>query len=181
VRWRSQGPHRLTNRCVYGPESQDLETLLQVSFAHLILGAPGRILASCNRSVTGVDSQTSVMLEYATGAQALLLTSFEADTPGRAVINGARARNEVDGPFFRQAGFRVLDRDGHVESWSEPHEGLGLSHQATEVGNCIRQGLRESPRMPLHETLAVMTTLDRIRDQIGISYPPITGMAEKSD
>jgi predicted dehydrogenase len=144
-----------------------------VSFAHLILGTPQRILASSNRSVTGVDSQTSVTLEYANGQHALLLTSFEANTPGCAVINGTDARIEIEGPFFRPAGFRVVDRDGQVESWSEPHEGIGLRHQAREVGQCITQGLTESARMPLSETLAVMTTLDRIRDRIGLSYPSI--------
>jgi predicted dehydrogenase len=145
-----------------------------VSFAHLILGAPQRILASSNRTVAGVDSQTAVTLEYPTGGQALLLMSFEADTPGRAVINGTQARLEIDGPFFRPAGFRIIDRDGKVESWSEPHEGVGLRHQAKEVADCIRLGRRESDRMPLDETLAVMTTLDRIRDRIGLSYPSIT-------
>jgi predicted dehydrogenase len=145
-----------------------------VSFAHLILGAPQRILASSNRSSTGVDSQTSVTLEYAGGQQALLLVSFETNTPGRAVINGTRARIEIDGPFFRPASFRVIDRDGSVESWSKPHDGIGLRHQAEEVARCLSQGLRESTRMPLSETMAVMTTLDRIRDRIGLSYPSTT-------
>jgi hypothetical protein len=29
--------------------------------------------------------------------------------------------------------------------------------------------------MPVEETLAVMTTLDRIRDRIGLSYPSTSG------
>jgi predicted dehydrogenase len=124
-----------------------------ISFAHLILGARRRILASNNPSVTGVDSQTSVMLEYASGQQALLLMSFEANTPGRATINGTRARIEIDSPFFRPAGFRLVDRDGQTESWSEPHDGLELW----------------------------MTTMYQIRDQIGLSYPSTTGTAEQSD
>ena len=35
---------------------------------------------------------------------------------------------------------------------------------------CLRDGLIESPTMPHAESLAVLTTLDRARAQIGVSY-----------
>ena len=45
----------------------------------------------------------------------------------------------------------------------EPHEGSGLRHQAAEVARCLRAGLKESPVMPLGETLSIMKTMDAIR------------------
>jgi hypothetical protein len=50
-------------------------------------------------------------------------------------------------------------------------EGEGLRFQAVEVHRCLREGLTESPIMPLDETLALAGTLDAIRAQIGLVYP----------
>lgn len=44
-----------------------------------------------------------------------------------------------------------------------PPIGEGLHYQATEVNRCLRAGKLESPVMPLHESLAILETLDRIR------------------
>jgi hypothetical protein len=51
-----------------------------------------------------------------------------------------------------------------------PRSGNGYTHEAQEVGRCIRAGLIESPVMPHEETLSIMGTLDEIRAQIGLSY-----------
>jgi len=40
-----------------------------------------------------------------------------------------------------------------------------------EVVNCLRKGELESNVMPLHETLAIMKTLDALRAQWGLKYP----------
>jgi hypothetical protein len=49
--------------------------------------------------------------------------------------------------------------------------GDGLRFQVHEVHRCLTAGLRESPTMPLDETIALATTLDAIRAQIGLVYP----------
>ncbi|HEX8404008.1 MAG TPA: gfo/Idh/MocA family oxidoreductase, partial [Duganella sp.] len=51
-----------------------------------------------------------------------------------------------------------------------PRSGNGYTHEAQEVGRCIRAGLIESPVMPHAETLNIMGTLDDIRAQIGLRY-----------
>lgn len=142
-----------------------------ISFASMPFGKPSRVLAVSDPAATGVDAQTSVVLAYAGGQQAVLLTSMEARTSNRASINGTRARVEIDADFFAPTTFRIIDLDGREERYDEPHEGRGLRHQAAEVGRCIAASLTESPVLPLSETLAVMETLDDIRRQIGLSYP----------
>ena len=52
-----------------------------------------------------------------------------------------------------------------------PHAGHGLRHQAAEIGRLLREGLTQSPVIPLDETLAVMRTLDLVRERIGLRYP----------
>jgi len=38
------------------------------------------------------------------------------------------------------------------------------------VGRCLREGLLESPEMPLDETVALMGVLDELRGQLGVRY-----------
>jgi hypothetical protein len=40
-----------------------------------------------------------------------------------------------------------------------------LRFEAAEVARCVREGLTESPAMPLDETVAIMRTFDEIRRQ----------------
>ncbi|HEY2298968.1 MAG TPA: Gfo/Idh/MocA family oxidoreductase [Jatrophihabitans sp.] len=142
-----------------------------VSFAHMVLGAPARITAVSDPAFTGVDRTTSMVLQYDGGAHAVLTTSLAAASNNPAVIYGTEARLELDGWFYTPTSFRVIARDGTVlESYSPPEGGRGMEHEAIEVGRCLREGLTESPVMPLSETLAVMQTMDEVRRQIGLDY-----------
>ena len=60
--------------------------------------------------------------------------------------------------------------EDHVETVTEPVLGTGLPHEAAEVMRCLRTGETESPLVPIDETLAVLRLMDRIRDQIGVTY-----------
>jgi len=44
-----------------------------------------------------------------------------------------------------------------------PILGYGYRYEAAEVARCLREGLRESPVMPLRDTLLTMATIDQIR------------------
>jgi predicted dehydrogenase len=142
-----------------------------LSFAHMVLGVPDKITAVSDPAFTGVDATTSVVLQYAGGAHAVLTTSLAAASNNPAAIYGTEARLELDGWFYTPTSFRVAARDETVlESYTPPPGGRGMEYQAIEVGRCLREGLTESPVAPLAETLAVMTTLDLVRDQIGVTY-----------
>ncbi|HCQ03901.1 MAG TPA: dehydrogenase, partial [Candidatus Latescibacteria bacterium] len=56
----------------------------------------------------------------------------------------------------------------HIEP---PRIGNGYNYEAIEVGRCLRAGKLESGTMPLDETLAVIKTLDTVREEIGLKYP----------
>jgi predicted dehydrogenase len=143
-----------------------------VSFASLVLGAPARITAVSDPAFTGVDGTTSMIFQYGNGAHAVLTTTLAAASGNPAAIYGTAARIEIDNWFFTPTTFRVTARDGtELERYDVPHEGLGLRHEAAEVGRCLRAGLLESPLMPLDETYSIMQTMDEIRRQIGLSYP----------
>jgi hypothetical protein len=58
-----------------------------------------------------------------------------------------------------------------LERFDEPRVGHGLRYQAAEVGRCLREGLTESPVLPLDESRSVMATMDEVRRQVGLTYP----------
>jgi hypothetical protein len=125
---------------------------------------------------TGVDAQTSVLLEHGGGRHAVLTTTLEARSANRAVIVGTDARIEIDATWYRPTSFAVISRDDTIlERYDEPHTGGGLRHQAVEVARCLSEGVAESPVMPLDESVAIMATLDEVRRQIGLVYPSERG------
>jgi predicted dehydrogenase len=142
-----------------------------VSFASFVMGPPARVTAVSDPTQTGVDAQTSVVLQYNGGAHALLTTTLGSRTPTRASVTGTQGRIEINDAWYRPTSFTVYPLSGPVDRIAEPPVGNGLRYQADEVGRCLRDGRVESSIMPLDETLAIMTTMDEIRRQIGLRYP----------
>jgi predicted dehydrogenase len=136
-----------------------------VSFASMVLGTPERIVSVATPAFTGVDGQTSMLFAYASGAQAVLTCTLRAKSPTRAAIVGTEARIEVDGDFYAPTSFTLISRAGEQRRFDAPHEGRGLRHQADEVARCLREGLLESPLMPLDESISIMETMDAVLAQ----------------
>ena len=143
-----------------------------VSFASMVLGTPTHVTAVSNPAFTGVDAQTSMILRDDAGRHAVLTTTLSAASANGAVITGTDSRIEIDPTFYRPTGFTIVGRDGSRERVESAHDGNGLRHQAAEVGRCLRAGLTESPVLPLDETVSIMETMDEVRRQIGLTYPP---------
>jgi len=133
-----------------------------VSFASMILGAPARIVSLITPAFTGVDGQTSMLFGYPSGAQAILTCTSSAKTPTRSAIVGTEARIEIEGDFYGPSSFTLVGRDGNTTRFEPAHEGGGLHYEADEVARCLREGLSESPLMPLEETVSIMETMDAI-------------------
>ena len=170
--WFAQDPHhRLFDPTLGGGALLDLG-IYPLSFAQMVLGAPSRITAVSDRAFTGVDAQTSVVLQYPSGAHAVLHTTLSAATPNRAVIVGTEARLEIDRVFYTPSSFTVTARDGRVlQRFENTYEGHGLREEAAEVARCLRAGLQETPWLPLDETVSILKTMDEVRRQIGLVYP----------
>ena len=142
-----------------------------ISFAAMVLGAPTEVAAVADFGPTGVDAQTAVTLRYPSGRQAVAVSSMEAWLPNGATIAGREARIDVDGMFYRPTSFTLTDRHGGQERFDGAVAGGGMQFEALEVARCLREGLTESPTLPLDETLSIMETLDRARAAIGLRYP----------
>lgn len=141
-----------------------------VTFAHIMLGPPDRVEAWAQLTPEGVDANTGMTFGYASGALASLTCSLVGDTPRTATVTGTRGRIELPRDFYRPAGFTIVRGDAEPEYVPIPFDGLGYHFEAAEVQRCLREGLIESPVAPLAESLAVMSTLDAVRERIGVDY-----------
>jgi len=145
-----------------------------VSFAQLLLGEPSDVAARAVLSDEGVDLQTGALLSWESGALASLHCSITGGTATSASVTGSAGRIDIPSGFFHPDHF-VLHRDGRDPEtvMADPAHGPrnSLKHEAVEVMRALRAGETESPLVPLDGTLAVMRTLDAIRDRIGVRYP----------
>ncbi len=138
-----------------------------VSFASMLLGTPDRIVSLVDPAFTGVDGQTSMLFGYASGAQAVLTCTSAAKSPTRGAIVGTDARIEIDGEFYGPTSFTLISRAGERTYFDTQDEGRGLWYEAEEVARCLREGLLESPLMPLDESVTIMQTMDAVLAQAG--------------
>ena len=162
--------HRLYAPELAGGALLDLG-IYPVSFTFFALGRPNRVTAHGTPAVTGVDRQVSAIFDgYAEhpGAHALVTTTLAASTPTTASISGSAARVEIPGPFYRPQPITLIGRDGTRLTSDAPlvAEYEGLSHEAAHFATLVAEGRRESPLLPLAETVAIMETLDAVRAQL---------------
>jgi predicted dehydrogenase len=156
---------RLTEPALAGGALLDLG-IYPVSFAHMVLGAPARITATGVLTQKGVDSQTSAILDFENGAQAVVTTTLTTSTPCRATIAGTLGRIEIDRTFYNPANMRVILRDGTTTDYPNTYKGHGLREQAAELERMVRNAEIESPVLTHKMSIEIMQTLDEIRNQV---------------
>lgn len=148
--------------------------IYNVFVALTVLGAPDRIEASMTPAKTGVDEQCSIQFNYRNGAIAQLFSTFATDLSTEANIHGTKGRLRL-GHRFYAPGSAVEYIPGHPETAERitvpgTVAGFGYEYEARHVGNCLNDGLLESPVITHHETLQRMEVLDEIRRKAGIVY-----------
>lgn len=142
-----------------------------VALAHMVLGEPTQVLALAEIGASGIDEQTGMLLGYPGGALALLSTAVTTNTPHEATILGTEGWIRCLPPWWVGQEL-VLHRNGREdEKFVRPYLGNGYGHEALAVAECVREGKTEHPVMPLEESLAILRTMDQVREQIGVRYP----------
>jgi predicted dehydrogenase len=142
-----------------------------VSMASMILGTPTAVNAAGCIGTSGVDEQTSIVLSHGDGSHALLYVSLRARRSPDLEILGEQGRIRIEAPIFRPAALTVWDSSGRSRSLEFPIDGSGYGYQLREVASALREDRIESSVMPLDETLAIMRTMDAVRERIGLRYP----------
>lgn len=169
--------HRLNALELGGGALLDLG-VYPVSFASELFGVPQSIQAVATFKETGADAQVATMFRYPGGQIATTYSASVARGPNVAVVLGSEGRIELDSVWYTATGLRVYDKQGTLIEEARPRvEGRGMQFQATEAERLVSEGRFASDILPPRETVAIMGTLDTIREQIGLRYPgelPVT-------
>ena len=136
----------------------------------LLLGAPEQIAAAGVLGSTGVDERVAAVLTYPCGALGVIKAAIRSSMACIARIAGTTGVIELPAMMHCPDAITVTSLAGR-EVIDCSYEGSGLRFEIEEVNRCVGQGLAESARMSLRETLELAATLDEIRAQIGLSFP----------
>ena len=161
--------HRVNNRALGGGALLDLG-IYPLSIAAALLGPVDSVQSQAIMGETGVDIQTAFTMKHTGGGMSVSSCSLAARTPAELTASGPLGYVRMNTMFHRASSISVVLADGSSRTVDTPYLGNGYVHEAIEAGRCLREGLLESPGMPLDETLALMGVLDTIRGQIGLHY-----------
>lgn len=162
---------RLLNPELGGGALLDLG-IYPVSFASMIFGRqPETIHSIACIGPTGVDEQCTMIFGYDNGKMASLSVSFRTYLSNEAWIFGTHGNIHIAPEFHRASKAVLIKPNGEEEIFESPYESTGYQFEALEAMDCIRNGRTESEIMPLDESIAVMETLDKMRDQWQLRYP----------
>lgn len=162
--------HRLFDPALGGGALLDVG-VYPVSLSSMIFGEPDRIASLASLGATGVDEQSAMILGYPAGQLAILSTAIRTSTPNETHILGSEGMIRIHSPAVKATMLTVSRSGKQPETIELPLDGNGYNYQAVAVADALRAGKRESDIMPLDETLAIMRTMDRIREQWQLSYP----------
>jgi predicted dehydrogenase len=143
-----------------------------VSFAWDLFGEPASIQSTATFKPTGADAQVATIFGYSGDRIASMLTASNVLGPNTATVIGTDARIEIDRVWYMPTTFRVVGADGAVvEEFRSEVVGRGMHFQAEAVERFITEGNLRGDLLTIDESVAIMRTLDAIRDEIGLRYP----------
>lgn len=162
--------HRLFNPDLAGGALLDVG-IYPVQLASMIYGKqPKDIVSHVTLGETGVDELSVSVFKYSDYEMATITTAIRMSTPHETRIMGSKGIISIP-DWWHPTEMTVQVSGEDPKTYTLEIEGNGYNYEAIEVGRCIREGLTESPVMPLDETLAIMDTMDTMRKQWGLSYP----------
>lgn len=163
-------PTRVSSHAVFSPSGVDEQCTVLLEFP----GARQAVLTTslCNRTpndaaIMGTEGMIHLHEPLYCPETLSLVRTRRQGSGGEARGGGLAARLGVDWERLKHhrllRGVRDVASLARTERVTRRVLGNGYAHEAAEVHRCLREGLLESPLMPLDETLAVMRTVDAIR------------------
>lgn len=162
---------RLLNPALGGGGLLDVG-IYPLSFIFMALGSePEAVAGFADIGRTGVDEQAVAVLKFGGGRLGHLSCGVRTLTAHSARVYGSEGMIEICPPFWQSKRVVLRRSNGKEEVFESPHRANGYEYEAMEVGRCLEAGLKESPLMPLDESLALMRAMDTLREQWGLKYP----------
>jgi predicted dehydrogenase len=138
--------------------------------AYIMLGVPKEIVAkSIFHKTTSSDVQTSMIFQY-DEAQAILYSSFESQSDMVARISGTKGQIYLNDRWHHADGYTLIKND-QAEKFDLRVMGNGYTYEIIECHNCLIANKIESKDWSHQNSLELITILDDVRKQVGLTYP----------
>lgn len=111
----------------------------------------------------GMDVQSAAILRYDGGELATLSNSLLSESANEVWIYGIDGKIHIPKWFWCAQRAELYPRDGQPEVFEYHTQAEGFEFELIEVERCLCEGLKESPTMPLDESVSIIETIDRIR------------------
>ena len=164
------------NERIYEPELAG-GALLDVgvyalTFASLILGENiTNMTVACDKFDTGVDRQSTVILNYPDGKMAITYSGTNAISDRKGIISGRNGYIIVENTNSPES-YKVYNANREViEEHIAPKWITGYEYEVRAAIDAINKGLIECPDCPHSKTIAIMELMDMAREKMGIKYP----------
>lgn len=146
-----------------------------VSFALEFLGYPTQIRAMGQLHSNGTEAETTVLLNFESGARAIFTLSGLTHAPHHATIAGSEGIVEYLTPFVVPSGVSYIPTGFNqpATTWRdefEPRGHQGLSYEATAFAQFVGENLTESPLHPHEQSIQALTIVREIVCQLGVTY-----------
>jgi len=165
--------HRLFNKKLGGGGILDIGCY-PVSFSRLVAGVaqgkpfldPVQVKGSLHRGSTDVDEWAVAVLKFKGDILAEVSCATRADKAGIARVCGSKGTLILERPWFASWGpgrskiiYQKSWRHKPRTIWVKADRNL-YTYEADEVARCIRKGRKESPVMPMADSMGNAKTLD---------------------
>lgn len=142
-----------------------------ISFASMIFNKPPvEMVGLSHIGDWGSDEQGVAILKYNQGEIADLSFALRTNAVDEAYILGTKGYIKIDDLFAVPTKATLIIDQKEVEIIEEEIIGNALNYEAQEVMRCLKEGLKESPFMPLDESIQIMEIMDKIRKPWGLNY-----------
>lgn len=158
---------RLTEKKLGGGALYDIG-VYPLFLSYIILGIPEEILAKSTYHTTGVDLQTTMILQYQS-AQSVLHAGLVSASDMKATISGTQGRIDIDSPWFITEGYSIIENE-EEEKFKISNIGKGYAHEAIECHTCIKNSQIESKLWSHQNSLDLSNIVEKVKNQIGLQF-----------
>jgi predicted dehydrogenase len=168
--FRHDPQHRLNNPDLGGGALLDLG-VYSITISQFLMGEhPVNVQAIGTLGKSGVDENTLVNIAYSSNRYSQFTCTARAQASNSMTIVGSEGHIVLP-PHFWNGNKAILKQDDKVLDTLEfEHRVNGFEYQIEESMACVKAGKLCSDMMPHADSLAVMQTMDEIRQQIGLKF-----------
>jgi len=159
---------RVFDKSVGGGSLLDIG-IYPVFAAHSTLGQPNKIEANAQFFDSGADSECNVTFNY-DNATAQLKSTLLEKTNTEAIFHCKEGTIKINGRFHEPSSVTLIDHKGNSELKEFETNTIGYSYEIEHFNQLLSAGKTESDIMTFEKSKQLISTLDSIRQIIGLQY-----------